>query len=500
VSSDIRFLFGPRDRRGVLLGLRAGQIAILAVGGLAALGVVMATQASPLALVFVVMSGAGSLTAAFLPVSGRGLDEWAPAAAHHVSGGWRPWRSGSLAQRRPILVSAGGQARVLTEQPDFPHPLRTCTIESVPVPRGQLGIVKDAGRGTWTAVLRLRGSTYALLDPAEKGRRLEEWGVVLSSLARQGTPISAVQVVVRTLPDVADVLASDLVERRAVDAHSSVLRSYIALLDGIAGSTYAQDVHLAVQVSAQRARRQIRQVGGGDTGAGEVLARELRSLQVQLERAGIGVEGALPPRLLAQTLREAWEPAALTRLRLARREGIHQQDGVAPSAAGPLVARRGWRWYETDAALHISYWISEWPRSPVGPDYLIPLLLQSGVRMTAAVCMEPVDPIRARRDLETARTEQLADEELRRRHGFRTSIDTHRQADAVERREAELADGHAEFRFTGHITVSAASQAELVAACSRVEEQAAAACLDIRRTDGEHDLGFCATLPLCWGS
>jgi len=126
-------------------------------------------------------------------------------------------------------------------------------------------------------------------------------------------------------------------------------------------------------------------------------------------------------------------------------------------------------------------------------------VLQAGATARVSVCMEPVDPSSSRRDLEAARTQHLADEQLRSRQGFQTSIDTHRQAETVERRESELADGHSELRFAGHITVSAESVAELDAACGHVEEQARASALDIRRMDGEHDLGLAATLPLCRG-
>ena len=129
----------------------------------------------------------------------------------------------------------------------------------------------------------------------------------------------------------------------------------------------------------------------------------------------------------------------------------------------------------------------------------MPLLLQTRARMSVSVCMVPIDPIQARRDLEAQRTEHLADEQLRQRHGFRTSIDKERQAEAVERREAELADGHAEYRFSGHLTVSVTSIADMERACGSAEEHAALSCLDLRRMDGEHDRGFAATLPLARG-
>ena len=499
MSAEVRFVFGPRDRRGFLLGLRFGQLAILLSGGVAALAIVLASRASTLALTAVAVVVTAAAMAAFVSLAGRGVDEWALPLAHFVLIGRRTWRPRQPRRGRQLLVTLRGEVRVVDEQPELPPALRGCTFLQVPVARGLLGVVRDSRLATWTAVLRVHGSGFALLDDSEKAGRMAAWGAVQSALAHQGSPVSAIQVLVRTMGEDPGALAGDLCERRDLDLESPILRSYLALLDEACPVTLGQDVHIALQVSAARARRQLRQAGGGDVGAGALLSRQLQGFQAQLERAGLAVDGALPPRLLARTLREAFDAEAVTTLRLAGIRGP-DREGVSIGNAGPLITRAGWRWYETDSGLHCSYWISEWPRTPVGPDYLVPLLLQTSARVAVSVRMEPVDALRARRDLEMARTEHLAEMELRERHGFRTSIERHRQADAVERREAELADGHAEFRFSGHVTVTAASVGELERACGHVEEQARAGGLDIRRMDGEQDLGFCATLPLCRGA
>ena len=178
MSTDTRFVFGPRDRRGFVLGLRIGQVAILAVGGATVLSVVMATQASPVALVAVVVLAFAAGVAAFLPLHGRGIDEWAPAITHFVLSGHRTWRSPQPHQGQRLLVSSRSEVVVTPRQPAFPPILRHCTIQAVAVPRGTLGVVRDRERGTWTAVLQLRGSSYALLDSSEKTRRMAAWGVV----------------------------------------------------------------------------------------------------------------------------------------------------------------------------------------------------------------------------------------------------------------------------------------------------------------------------------
>jgi hypothetical protein len=500
MSSDVRYHFGPRDRRGVLLGIRLGQIAILVTGAIVAMVVLLGAHGSGGGMLALLLVVGLTATAAFVPISGRALDEWLPTVLHFLLHGRRTWRSPQPRRGQVLRTTPGGKARVLAEQPAFPPVLHDCTILAIPVPRGELGVAKDARRGTWTAVLQVRGTSFALTDSGEKARRMGAWGAVQASLARRGTPISALQFVVRTLAEDPDALARHLAEQRTLDLHSPIVRSYLTLLDDAAPVAEAQEVQVlvALQVSLRSAGQQIRQAGGGDTGAGEVLSRQLHALQSQMQGADIEVEGALPPRLLAQTLREAWDPGATDQLRLtARHHPGHE--GVPVSASGPLFARPSWRGYETDSALHTSYWISEWPRVPVGPGFLMPLLLQTRARMSVSVCMVPIDPIQARRDLEAQRTEHLADEQLRQRHGFRTSIDKERQAEGVERRESELADGHAEYRFSGHLTVSVTSIADMERACGSAEEHAALSCLDLRRMDGEHDRGFAATLPLARG-
>ena len=412
MSAEVRFVFGPRDRRGLLLGLRLGQLAILLAGGVAALAIVLASRASTLALTAVAVVLTAAATAAFVPLAGRRLDEWALPLAHFVLTGRRTWRPRQPRRGRRLLVTPRGEVRVVDEQPEPPPALRGCTFLQVPVARGLLGVVRDSRLATWTAVLRVHGSGFALLDDLEKAGRMAAWGAVQSALAHQGSPVSAIQVLVRTMGEDPGGLAGDLCERRDLDLESPILRSYLALLDEACPVTPGQDVHIALQVSAARARRQLRQAGGGDVGAGALLSRQLQGFQAQLERAGLAVDGALPPRLLARTLREAFDPEAVTALRLAGHRGP-DREGVSIGNAGPLVTRAGLALVRDGLRRALLDWISEWPRTPVGPDYLVPLLLQTSARAAISVRMEPLDALRARRDLEMARTEHLAEMELR---------------------------------------------------------------------------------------
>jgi len=113
-----------------------------------------------------------------------------------------------------------------------------------------------------------------------------------------------------------------------------------------------------------------------------------------------------------------------------------------------------------------------------------------------AVVMEPLSPSRATRQVEQARTADIADSELRRRGGFLATARRARETELVERRETELADGHGSFRFSGYVTVTAASEPELDDACGATEQAAGQARLELRRLFGDQARAYTCTLPL----
>jgi hypothetical protein len=113
-----------------------------------------------------------------------------------------------------------------------------------------------------------------------------------------------------------------------------------------------------------------------------------------------------------------------------------------------------------------------------------------------SVTSAPVPLAQAVRQVESARTADLADDELRRRAGFLDTARRRRQTDGVRVREAELAEGHAEFRFSGYVTVSAGNRPQLDAACAEVEQAAEGCHLLLSRLYGQQEEAFTWTLPL----
>ena len=92
-------------------------------------------------------------------------------------------------------------------------------------------------------------------------------------------------------------------------------------------------------------------------------------------------------------------------------------DETAERWPWPMAVRPEWDAVRTDGTWHATYWIAEWPRIDVTPDFLGPLLL-APLRRSLVMVMEPMSPTRAARQVARARTADIADGELRQRSGF----------------------------------------------------------------------------------
>jgi hypothetical protein len=449
-ESGRRYRFGPRERGGGIAGWRTGQIVTVAIGLL--LGV-LALRWQPdaagvaAAVGILVLSGA----LATVPVAGRTGDEWLP-----VTVSWAARRA-AWPGRRPL-----GALRGLSLLETGWH---------------GMGVVHDRRARTLTAALVLRGRSFALLAADEQDRRVGAWSSVLSSLAREGSPVHRVQWVAATFPDdgrgVRDFLAG------AADPHaaSACTASYESLLEDIDSHACAHDVVLAIQV---RVTKSI-EVGCA------ALARELGSLVRLLGDAEVQVDAVLGPRDLAHCMLRSYEP---------------QVPSSAPDGPDgdpwPMAMEERWSSVRVDGMVHATFWVAEWPRVEVRSDFLAPLLL-GATRATFAVVMAPLGSDQALRKVEASRTADLADAELRRRGGFVSTARQARESEVLARREAELAEGHASFRYSGYLTVSAPSDDLLESAIDAVQHSAGQSRLALRRLYGDQAAAYTCTLPFCRG-
>lgn len=539
MSDGPRYRFGPLERRGLIAGWRGGQIVSVVLGLMVAVAA-LRDHSGGAGVVVALLAALGGLGVACWPVRGRTAEEWAPTVARwcadglagrhrqlvEVAGGGRcsgtngrPCGAGcsSADQRRVARVAAPGGRHRRPAQSVF-GALRILEVGrsgAIDGPSGAPGgdgvaVVHDRHAGTWTAVLQVASRSFALLGATEQDRRVAAWSSVLASLARERPTVRRLQWVASSLPDDGRAVREDLARRAALPEAAAAHRSYRGLLDQLGAGTCRHEVLLAVQVRSDRSLRR----SGARSDACATLLREVEALRGMLGDTDVEVVGLLGVGALVALCRAARQPGASGALEPTATGDVASDDRRPAALGAPGVGRArppcalGWPWpiavqahwdrVQADGVWQAAYWVAEWPRVEVAPDFLAPLLLGS-VRRTVSLVMEPLSPTRAMRQVERARTADLADSELRRRGGFLATARRAREAEVVVQREAELADGHASFRFSGYVTVRAASSAALDQACEVTEQAAGQANLELRRLFGDQDRALLHGLPLCTG-
>jgi hypothetical protein len=492
----LTYTFGPLERRGILGPIRRGQAAMLAIGVLLAVVVLDQSPSTGGALLAIVLFSA-AIAVAVAPLGSRTIEEWAPiAGSFGVRYARRRIRFRSGAPGRGMRargLGARGGADLQGPPPVAPDALSGVRIIEAAYRDRPIGALSERSGRRLTAVLACRVGAFSLLDPEAQERRLARWGLVLSGAA--GSAIRRLQWIERTAPAQGDELARWVHAERdpAIPLRGTpMIESYLELIGTTARVTQEHEILLAVQVDARRVR---------DRGADAVLRsliEETERVAQGLEAAEVTVMGALSAGQLARALRTAFDPYA--RAELAGLEAADpSRDGLAETNAWPLGAREAWEHYQSDGAVHATYWIGGWPRVDVSPLFMDALLGRSSAVRAVAVTFEPIPPERSTREIEAAITRDRADHELRGRFGQSETARQRQARDATMRRESELAAGYGEVRLSGFVTVSGRDRDDLRLASSEVLEHAARARLELHRMYGQQADAFTFTLPLCRG-
>ncbi|MEO2105832.1 MAG: SCO6880 family protein [Actinomycetota bacterium] len=484
----MRVQYGPVEDRGILLGLRAGQLGAIATGLLIAawtfsarpnlVGIIVAATA---------LVAAGTL--AFLQIEGRTVDQWVPIATtaviDRVSGRWRHTATA------PIDGTASSEAKaVVCPPPAFRH---VRIIEVAGADGKPFGVLVDRQAGTYTGVAEVTGHSFYLADRDAVERRVVGWGTVLQAAARSGGMVHRLQWIDTAEPDDGTALWGYLDRQAVPDPPDGLADSYASLLGNAGPITQRHRVHVAVTVSAATARRAIKNAGGGYDGAGVVLGRTIARLREQMAAADLDLDAPLGRSAVAELVRTAFDPGVRAQLAVrARHDGT---TGVGEQAAWPLTTTVKARAMEADGWVHRVLWVADWPRRPVPIEYLAHLMAGTTALRTVAVTLAPVDPATAAREVEQAVVQRLADEQLRTEKGFRTTSRRSRDDDALTRREDELADGHADYRFSAYLRISAPDDQQLEDAVDEVTQAANMSGLVLSVLTGQQDVAFAATLP-----
>jgi hypothetical protein len=451
----------------LLLGLGPAQLVVVVAGVAAALALV---STWPNTGGFVSATGVIVVAGVMCrPVAGRPPLRWIGL----LSGFWARKRSEVLGP--PPTVAVPG-APLMPVPWRFPAPTLVAGTYLNELPSfdgsGPIGVILDARAGTAAAVLRARGTSFCLLDGPDQEHRLAAWAGVLESLSSHLSSLVRLQWCQRARPADSEALVARLLQ--SADPARPGYRAHLELVGGAGERAWRHETFLVLAVQCPFRRRRL------DEHAAELMRSEVGALRTQLRNAGISCDGVLDGPGVATAIGSFLVP------------GLDR----APSAhPWPLAVEEHWDVLHADGNWYRTYWVAEWPRSYVAPDFLSPLLTGRG-RRSFSVVMAPVPPERAIRDAESSRTAQVADAQLRAQGGFLETAQHRRQAEAVEAREAELADGRGAFQLAGYVTVAASNRAELEQAGHELERAAGAARLSLRPLFGQQREALTWALPL----
>lgn len=445
------YRFEPLVRKGLILGLGPGQVLAVACGAIGAVLIVRSwpgTGGFVLAALAVIAS-----VAACRPVAGWSVFEWGRTGARFATA-----RRDRAANPEPGRAGPGGH---IVRRRTGPRPcagtgvmVSEVAIESDDAP---LGVVIDTLTSTAAVVLRARGDGFCLLDRSAQERRLAAWAGVLESLSSHRSPLVRLQWCQRTVRADPDGVIEHL--RARGDQSAPGFDAQMSFLKKAVDGCWAHQTLLVASVRCPSRRGHV--LGNG---AGAVRG-QLAALRSQLLAAGIVCDGALDATSLHELVRK------------------------------PDATKEHWGALQVDGLWARTYWVAEWPRSRVAPDFLSSLLTGPGTRRFS-VLYKPVPPEKAARDAESSRTAEIADAQLRSQGGFLQTARQRRRSEALEGREAELADGRGAFEFCGYVTIADESEEALMSACSDLERAGGAARLSLRALWGQQRAAYEWTLPL----
>ena len=177
---------------------------------------------------------------------------------------------------------------------------------------GESFIVDARGREA-IAVLRCSTRSFALMDSDDKAWAVQAWSRVQAGMAQRSS-VARIAVQDYTVPYPSSALR-DFYERTAPERASTPKeltwgqRAYEDLI-AAAGSAMSHDLLLALVVDTGKARRRIRESGGGLVGIEQVLRLEVEAMTTALGTHNVRGEEWLPETGLLDVVRGAFDPAA----------------------------------------------------------------------------------------------------------------------------------------------------------------------------------------------
>ncbi|MGJ5898367.1 SCO6880 family protein [Streptomyces niveiscabiei] len=370
--------------------------------------------------------------------------------------------------------------------------------------RGQRAVVVlQPEAGCVTGTLEVASPGLGGKEVGEQVVALERWGELLDAFGNtEEHPVKRIQVLARQMKSDPHAHQRFVSQRDASRATAGVppwlKESYDVLADAV--STSAEEHRYYVTAHARFTRDLAADGasrGEGDEGIAAAMAACLEELWARCEDADLSVVAPLDEGRMTAFIRNSYDPDHPiwdTELpqphAFPRNVDVRSGEYVATRAAGSASG-----WFHATAA------VTSWPTTPVGPDFLSPLLIgMPDVIRTIAITqdLEPNDKAVDRMLAED--TNNQAEMHRDRQRGKNVDPRDVIAADATGSRGMALAaSGAAGASVVGYVTVSARSAAELEKTKRTTASRARNAHLRIEWLDLEHARAFTTTLPFAGG-
>ncbi|RAJ39804.1 hypothetical protein K353_03835 [Kitasatospora sp. SolWspMP-SS2h] len=375
----------------------------------------------------------------------------------------------------------------------------------------EVAVLMHLERRTVTAAIEIEGPGVGLRDSEDQEALVDRFGTLLKHVANGDGFVTRLQILARTLPADPDAHAKDVARRGDHNAPRWLQESYDQLQSMVSTSSeqhraylvacmhYSRDLAAEAHAMGRTAYGRGEKRARDDDGLATVMARELTDICARLAEADIRVRQPLGQARLASLIHSMYDPdhpidhiQAMSRRNAwpAELDATHPQ--YLQAKTREAATREPW--------CHATAWIKEWPLTPVGVNFLAPLLVHTpDVIRTVAVTMdlEPTDVA-----IERMLTEKTNDEaEASRAAKMNRTVDPRDLAHTgrVDQRGDDLASGAAGVNLVGYLTVSARSPEALARDKRTIRASAGKSYLKLEWCDREHHRAFANTLPFATG-
>lgn len=501
------YLIG-RARPNAIVGKNreTGEIALIVVG--AFFGMMSGLLVPDLALRIVSLAGFPllALAAVYVPYKGRTFYKWFEInrSYKHTLRRGATYRSGA--------VEAGTRAFDGREVEVGPPPgIGRINWLAAPFGPDEIAVLLHADRRTVTAAIEIEGPGVGLRDSEDQEALVDRFGTLLKHVANGDGFVTRLQMLARTLPADPDAHAKDVAQRGDASAPVWLRDSYDQLQSMVSTSSeqhraylvacmhytreLAAEAHTIARASTPHKGRKLDR----DAGLAIVMARELTDICARLAEADIRVRQPLGQGRLSSLVHSMYDPdhpidhiQAMTK----RNAWPAELDAVEPTYLQAKTRESSTRapW------CHATAWVKEWPMTPVGVNFLAPLLVHTpDVIRTVAVTMD-LEPTEVA--IERMLTEKTNDEaDASRAAKMNRTVDPRDIAahGRLDQRGEDLASGAAGVNLVGYITVSSRSPEALARDKRTIRASAGKSYLKLEWCDREHHRAFVNTLPFATG-